>query len=142
MSTRSHAATPASQAFTTAPLPLGRDLPPDPGVTLVRGGADVCVYAGHAEAVWLCLFEEGDDSGATERRIPLEERAFGWWFGFVPGMGDGQRYAYRVDGPWDPANGLRHNVDKLLLDPTPRRSRAPSRGVRGLWPRGGRRMGR
>ena len=117
MSTRSHAATPASQAFTTAPLPLGRDLPPDPGVTLVRGGADVCVYAGHAEAVWLCLFEEGDDSGATERRIPLEERAFGWWFGFVPGMGDGQRYAYRVDGPWDPANGLRHNVDKLLLDP-------------------------
>jgi glycogen operon protein len=75
------------------------------------------VYAGHATAVWLCLFEPGDDTGATERRIQLRERAHGWWFGFVPGMGEGQRYGFRVEGAWDPATGMRHNPAKLLLDP-------------------------
>ena len=55
--------------------------------------------------------------GTTERRIPLTERAHGWWFGFVPGMGVGQRYGFRVDGEWSPDDGLRHNPRKLLLDP-------------------------
>ena len=56
-------------------------------------------------------------AGGTERRVPLVERAHGWWFGFVPGMGPGQRYNLRVDGAWDPDTGLRHNAAKLLLDP-------------------------
>jgi glycogen operon protein len=77
----------------------------------------VAVYAGHADAVEVCLFEPGDTAGESERRIPLRERAFGWWFGFVPGMGAGQRYGVRVDGPWDPDRGLLHNPAKLLLDP-------------------------
>ncbi len=102
---------------TGAPLPVGRDLAPPPGVSLVEGGADVSIYAGHAEAVELCLFEPGDDHGHSEVRIPLRERAHGWWFGFVPGLGPGQRYGFRVDGPWMPQLGLRHNPAKLLLDP-------------------------
>ncbi|WP_404349457.1 glycogen debranching protein GlgX [Phycicoccus jejuensis] len=99
------------------PGPTTRDLPPLPGVTLVPGGADVAVYAGHAEAVDVCLFEPGDTAGTSERRVALRERAHGWWFGFVPGMGPGTRYGVRVDGPWSPDHGLHHNPAKLLLDP-------------------------
>ena len=54
---------------------------------------------------------------APGRAVRLEERAHGTWFGFVPGIGAGQRYALRVQGPWRPAEGLRHNHDKLVLDP-------------------------
>lgn len=94
-----------------------RDLPPLPGVTLCAGGADVSVYAGHADGIDLCLFEPGDATGESERRIPLPERAHGWWWGFVEGMGAGQRYALRARGPWAPDLGLRYNENKLLLDP-------------------------
>ena len=94
-----------------------RDLPPSPGVTLLPEGIDVSVYAGHADEVTLCLFDEGDSAGTTERRIPLTERAHGWWFGYVPGLGVGQRYGFRVDGEWRPDEGLRHNPHQLLLDP-------------------------
>ena len=61
--------------------------------------------------------DAGDTAGVTERRVPLLERAHGWWFGFVPDVRPGQRYNLRVDGPWDPERGLRHNAAKLLLDP-------------------------
>ncbi|MGA8044736.1 MAG: glycogen debranching protein GlgX, partial [Dermatophilaceae bacterium] len=94
-----------------------RDLPPLPGVTLRDGGADVSVYAGHADGIDLCLFEPGDVTGESERRIPLPERAHGWWWGFVEGVGAGQRYALRARGPWVPDLGLRYNQNKLLLDP-------------------------
>ena len=117
MPTPLQAEAPHSRAVSTAPPPLGRDLAPDPGVSLVEGGADVCVYAGHADAVDLCLFDAGDRTGASERRIPLQERAHGWWFTFVPGVTVGQRYGFRVGGPWDPGQGQRHNPAKLLLDP-------------------------
>ncbi len=93
--------------------PATRDLPPRPGVTLVEGGADISVYAGHADSVDVCLF----DDGGTERRVPLTERAHGWWFGFLPDVGHGQRYGLRASGPWDPVQGLRYNDAKLLLDP-------------------------
>ena len=93
-----------------APGALGRDLPPPPGVTLVEGGADVAVYAGHADGVEVCLFDAGDADGSTERRVPLVERAHGWWFGFVPGMGPGQRYNVRVAGEWRPDTGQRHHA--------------------------------
>ena len=93
------------------------DLPPRPGVTLRDGGADVSVYAGHADGIDLCLFEAGDVTGESERRIPLGERTHGWWWGFVEGLGPGQRYALRARGPWAPDLGLRYNENKLLLDP-------------------------
>ena len=68
-------------------------------------------------AVDVCLFDAGDREGASERRVPLTERAHGFWFGLVRGVAPGQRYAVRVAGPWQPENGLRHNPAKLLLDP-------------------------
>jgi isoamylase len=86
-------------------------------MTLVEGGAEFAVYAGHAESVEVCLFEPGDTEGATERRVPLTQRTHGAWFGFLPGVGPGQRYGLRADGPWRPAEGLRYSRDKLLLDP-------------------------
>src|SRR6478672_8677354 len=98
------------------PRPV-RDLPPPLGMTLVDGGANFAVYAGHATSVEVCLFEEGDLDGTTERRIPLTERTHGIWFDFLEGVGPGQRYGLRVDGPWRPADGMRHNPAKLLLDP-------------------------
>ncbi|HEX2704999.1 MAG TPA: glycogen debranching protein GlgX, partial [Candidatus Lustribacter sp.] len=94
-----------------------RDLPPRPGVSLVEGGAEISVYAGHADAVEVCLFEPGDSTGASERRIPLTDRAHGWWFGHLAGVGPGQRYGVRAHGPWQPPEGLRYNPQKLLLDP-------------------------
>jgi len=75
------------------------------------------VYAGHADGVEVCLFDEGDTTGESERRIALTDRAHGTWFGFVPGIGAGQRYAVRAHGPWLPSEGLRYNGAKLLVDP-------------------------
>ena len=98
------------------PRPL-RDLPPPPGITRVEGGVELCVYAGHADSVHVCLFDAGDREGASERRIPLTERAHGFWFGHLRGVTPGQRYGVRASGPWQPENGLRYNESKLLLDP-------------------------
>jgi len=80
-------------------------------------GVDFAIYAGHAEAVDICLFDADDAKGASERKVPLVERSHGTWFGSVPGLGAGQRYAVRAHGPWQPALGLRYNAAKLLLDP-------------------------
>jgi glycogen operon protein len=93
------------------------DLPPALGATLTRDGVDFAVYAGHADAVEICLFDPGDQSGASERRFTLDDRAHGTWFGSVPGLGAGARYGVRAYGPWEPAHGLRYNPAKLLLDP-------------------------
>ncbi|PID96948.1 MAG: glycogen debranching enzyme GlgX [Actinomycetales bacterium] len=103
-----------------APSLVKRDHPPAPGVTLIDGGdggAEVCVYANHADSVELCLFEPGDRSGESERRIPLPHRLYGHWFATVPEVGHGTRYGFRATGPWRPAEGLRYNHHKLLLDP-------------------------
>src|SRR5690348_16791703 len=100
-----------------SPAARSRDLPPTLGMTVVEGGADFAVYAGHADSVEISLFEPGDTEGSSERRFPLPERTHGIWYGFLPGVGPGQRYALRADGPWRPSAGLRYNPDKLLLDP-------------------------
>jgi len=99
-----------------APQPT-RDLPPRPGVTVLEGGSELAVYAAHATAVDLCLFEPGDLTGESERRIPIPERAHGWWWGFFEDLRPGQRYALRAHGPWAPEIGHRYNERKLLLDP-------------------------
>ena len=94
-----------------------RDLPPALGATLTRDGVDFAVYAGRADGVEICLFEPGDTTGDSERRVALGNRAHGTWFGSVPGLGAGARYGVRAHGPWQPDAGLRYNADKLLLDP-------------------------
>ena len=62
------------------PAPATPDLPPDLGVRLTAGGAQFCVYAGHARAVEVCLFDVAADGSETERRVPLRHRAHGTWF--------------------------------------------------------------
>jgi glycogen operon protein len=63
--------------------------------------------------VELCLF--GDDG--SERRIDIQDRTSLQWHVYLPGVGPGQRYGYRVHGPYEPAQGLRFNPAKLLIDP-------------------------
>jgi isoamylase len=76
-------------------------------------GTNFSLFSENAERVELCLF---DDEG-IETRVPLEERTTQIWHGYLPGVGPGQRYAYRVHGPWSPERGHRFNPAKLLLDP-------------------------
>ena len=71
------------------------------------------VFSEVAERVELCLF---DDTGA-ETRVPIEEVDAYCWHAYLPSVGPGQRYGYRVHGPWEPHKGLRANPAKLLLDP-------------------------
>ncbi|MBM2620277.1 glycogen debranching protein GlgX [Actinoplanes sp. LDG1-06] len=83
------------------------------GATYDGGGVNFALFSEAAERVELCLF--GDDG--TETRIDLPEREAMVWHGYLPRIVPGQRYGYRVHGPYDPANGLRCNPSKLLLDP-------------------------
>ena len=83
------------------------------GATLDAGGANIAVVSECAERVELCWF----DAAGAERRVDLAEYNFGVWHGSVPGMKAGDRYGFRVTGPYDPERGLRCNPAKLLLDP-------------------------
>jgi isoamylase len=76
-------------------------------------GTNFSLWSEGAERVELCLF---DDDG-HEERIEVTERTAMQWHCLVEGVGPGQRYGYRVHGPYDPERGLRFNPDKLLLDP-------------------------
>lgn len=84
------------------------------GATVDETGTNFALAVSReVEAVELCLV--ADDG--TETRIPLEERHGTTWHAHVAGIGHGQRYGYRVHGPWDPARGLWHNPAKILVDP-------------------------
>ncbi len=87
------------------PFPLGASWDGD--------GVNFALWSAGAEGVELCLF----DGDGTERRIQLRESTYHVWHGYVPGVGPGQLYGYRVHGRWDPASGLRFNPAKLLADP-------------------------
>ncbi|NLF03696.1 MAG: glycogen debranching protein GlgX [Actinomycetales bacterium] len=87
------------------------------GVHVAGGGVDVAVHAAYATGVDLCLLDEDGAGGWHERRVPLEGPEHGVWSAHVAGVGPGQRYGFRVHGPWEPAHGLRHNPHKLLVDP-------------------------
>ncbi|MDA8062201.1 MAG: glycogen debranching protein GlgX, partial [Actinomycetota bacterium] len=76
-------------------------------------GTNFCLYSQLAEAVELCLFDED----GNERRYRLPEVDAYCWHGHLEGVGPGTRYGYRVHGPYRPADGLRCNPAKLLLDP-------------------------
>jgi isoamylase len=83
------------------------------GATYDGTGTNFAVFSEAAERVELCLF---DDQGA-ETRVVLPEVDGFVWHGFVPNVEPGQRYGYRVHGPYDPGAGRRCNANKLLLDP-------------------------
>jgi len=83
------------------------------GATYDGIGTNFSVFSEVAQMVELCLF----DLGGTERRVALPEVDGSVWHGFLPGVGPGQRYGYRVHGPFDPDVGRRCNPNKLLIDP-------------------------
>ena len=83
------------------------------GATWDGEGTNFSVFSSVAERVELCLFDEAGNEACAD----LPERTALCWHGYVPGVGPGQRYGFRVHGPWDPARGRRCNPAKLLLDP-------------------------
>ncbi len=91
------------------------------GATYDGSGTNFSIFSEAAESVELCLFDPGDPGGTTgdteEQRIQLTEVDGFCWHAYVPGVGPGTRYGFRVHGPWDPSVGVRCNPAKLLLDP-------------------------
>ncbi len=83
------------------------------GSTYDGAGTNFALFSNVAEKVELCLIDEDN----TETRIPIEEVDAHIWHCYLPGIQPGQRYGYRVYGPYDPAQGLRCDPSKLLLDP-------------------------
>jgi len=88
-----------------SPFPLG--------ATYDGAGTNFAIFSEAAERVELCLFEPD----GTEERITLTEMAAYTWHGYLPNIGPGQRYGYRIHGPYAPEHGPRCNPRKLLLDP-------------------------
>ena len=83
------------------------------GATYDGAGTNFGLFSEVAQRVELCLF---DDDG-KETRVDLHEVDGFVWHGYLPGVSPGQRYGYRVHGPYHPADGHRCNPAKLLLDP-------------------------
>ena len=85
------------------------------GATADRRGTNFALFSAHAEKVELCLF---DESGERERtRFALPQRTNDIWHVHLTDVKLGQRYGYRVHGPYQPDEGHRFNANKLLLDP-------------------------
>ena len=89
------------------------------GATPSPGGVNFSVFSRHATGVELLLFDAPDDMRAARvvRLGPLRNRTYYYWHVFVPDIRPGQVYAYRVEGPFDPSNGLRFDATKVLVDP-------------------------
>jgi isoamylase len=83
------------------------------GATFDGSGTNFTLFSSVAQKVELCLF----DSAGVETKVELTERDADIWHGYLPGAQPGQRYGYRVHGPYDPENGHRCVPSKLLLDP-------------------------
>ncbi|MCL8252602.1 glycogen debranching protein GlgX [Aeromicrobium fastidiosum] len=83
------------------------------GATYDGVGTNFALFSEIADKVELCLFDED----GTETRVHLEEVDGFVHHGYLPSIGPGQRYGYRVHGPYEPAQGLRCNPNKLLIDP-------------------------
>ncbi len=102
---RDHLATGRGEVWPGRPYPLGARYDGE--------GTNFSLFSEVAEGVELCLF---DDEG-SERRIEIEEVDAFCWHVYVPGVRPGQRYGFRVHGPWAPHEGHRCNPAKLLIDP-------------------------
>jgi isoamylase len=96
-----------------APYPLG--------ATWDGTGTNFALFSENGTGVELALF----DLDGAEQRVRMAERTDNVWHAYLPDIGPGQRYGYRVAGPWAPADGHRFNPAKLLLDPYARRVVGP-----------------
>ena len=94
-------------------MPKQSGQPSPLGVTLRNGGANVAVFSKHATKLFFCIFENEKEI----RRIELTERQGDIHFAWIENIIAGTHYALRADGPWDPINGHRFDVSKLLVDP-------------------------
>jgi isoamylase len=106
--------TASSQPFKTAagePYPLG--------ASVQKTGTNFSIFSQHATGVDLLLFNRFYDPEPVQviHFHPVLNKTFHYWHVFVEGVGHGQIYAYRVDGIFDPDQGLRFNHDKVLIDP-------------------------
>ncbi|MGI8781011.1 MAG: glycogen debranching protein GlgX [Solirubrobacteraceae bacterium] len=100
--------------------------PGDPfplGATWDGGGTSFSLFSENATRVELCLF----DADGAEERVPLTERTAFHWHCYLPLVGPGQRYGFRVHGPYAPAAGHRFNPCKLLIDPYAKAIEGPIR---------------
>jgi glycogen operon protein len=95
----------APGVWTGRPFPLG--------ATWDGAGTNFAVWSGSSTAMTLSLFS----ADGREIRIPMPERTYDIWHVYLPGIGPGQRYGLRADGPYRPDAGLFHEPTKLLLDP-------------------------
>ncbi len=89
------------------------------GATFFDGGVNFCVYSHNGTSVELLFFDHADAPKPSRviRLDPDTNRTFYYWHIFVKGVQAGQLYAYRVNGPFDPAKGFRYNGEKCLIDP-------------------------
>jgi isoamylase len=83
------------------------------GATWNGGGTNFSLFSEHATGVELCLFDDED----RETRVELKQRTAHNWHCYLPGVGPGQRYGFRVHGSYEPEEGQRFNPAKLLIDP-------------------------
>ncbi|WP_196159419.1 glycogen debranching protein GlgX [Reinekea sp. G2M2-21] len=91
---------------------VGRPFPL--GIKVHNGGVNFAVYSPDAHGIELCLFDEQDNELGRHR---LPARTGDIWHGFINGLTPGQRYGYRVHGPFEPFHGLWFNPSKVILDP-------------------------
>ena len=84
------------------------------GATPSAKGTNFALYSENATAVYVCFF---DENGAETDQVQLRERTAFVFHGLIRNIRPGQRYGYRVDGPWEPEKGHRFNRNKLLVDP-------------------------
>ena len=96
------------RVYPGSPYPLG--------ATWDGLGVNFALFSERATAVELCLFDS-TTATAESARVPLVEHTDMVWHGYLPDVNPGQLYGYRVDGPYSPAEGLRFNPHKLLVDP-------------------------
>jgi glycogen operon protein len=99
----------------TPPTTICEGLPYPRGASWDGSGTNFAIFSAHATRIELCLF---DSSGQHEQqRVELPECTNQIWHGYLPGVGPGAVYGYRVHGPYEPEKGHRFNSNKLLLDP-------------------------
>ncbi len=89
------------------------------GATPLEGGVNFSLFTSNGTSVELLLFDRYDQPEPSQSIVldPGVNKTYYYWHCFVPGIGHGQLYAYRVRGPYQPEDGHRFNAHKLLLDP-------------------------
>ncbi|NES67428.1 MAG: glycogen debranching protein GlgX [Okeania sp. SIO2D1] len=94
-------------------VPLWPGKPYPLGASWDGKGTNFAIFSENATKVELCLFDKQN----KETRLALTEVSNFVWHSYVPGIGPGQRYGFRVHGPYEPSQGHRFNPNKLLIDP-------------------------